>query len=123
MSTAILTAASPLRLPEACLEHVKGARFHRKLDVLHIVEVILEVSGQVLQLFVNIRHLVLQGVDALGSPDPRHQILALGHGQVLSEEAPGAGARVPAEDYASARHFIVVAHHHGLDDRGGAYVR
>ena len=107
----------------AGLEHEELARLHRELHVLHVVEVVLQVPGEVLQLIVDLGHLVLQGIDTLRSPDTRHQVLALGHGQVLAEKAPGPGARVPAEDHTCAGHFIPVAHDHRLDDGRCADVR
>ena len=76
-------------LAGASLEHKEVAGLDGELDILHVVEMLFEVSGEALQFLIDVGHLAFKGVDALWGPDARHQILALGHGQIFSERGPG----------------------------------
>ena len=54
-STAILTAAAPVRLRVARLQHVQLAALDRELDVLHVLVVLLERVGDLDELLVDAR--------------------------------------------------------------------
>ena len=50
MSIAILTMAAPVRLPLRRLEHPQLAVLDRELDVLHVLEVLLQVVLDLIEL-------------------------------------------------------------------------
>ena len=102
-------------LAHAALQHVELAVLDRELDVQHVRVVLLQPLVDPLQLGVHLGHGLLELADGLGRADARHHVLALGVHQVLAEEPPLAGARVPGEGHARPRVVAHVAEDHGLD--------
>ena len=52
-------------LADTALEHPELAFLNRELDVLHIVEVVLEMCADLVQFLVNLRHCGLEGLEVL----------------------------------------------------------
>ena len=50
---------------DTALEHPEMSLLDRELDVLHVVEVLLEVEADGIQLLVNLRHGLLEGIQVL----------------------------------------------------------
>ena len=77
MSTAILTAAGRGALPVARLEHVQLVLLDGELEVLHVPVMLLELRGDLAQLLVDLRDLLLQVADRVRGPDAGDDVFAL----------------------------------------------
>ena len=128
-------------LAVAALEHPQLAVLNRELDVLHVLEVLLQVALNLVQLLVNRRHdlferrvfraaLLLGDVlghgpalrafdgDLLRGADAGHDVLALRVDQVLAVEEVFTRRGVAREGYARRRVGAHVAEYHGLHGNG-----
>ena len=118
----------------AGLQHVEAAGFHRELDVLHVLVVMLELGGDVAQLLVDFRHRVLERLvagaerggafarDRRRSADARDHVFALRVDQVFAVEDRLPVRRVAREGNAGRRCLAEIAEHHGLHVDGSAPV-
>src|SRR5205807_5266455 len=97
--------AGPLAV--ACLQHPEPALLDGELDVLDVAVVLLQFIADVVKLFVDLGHLLLEFGDLLGRADAGDDVFALGVNQVLAVEDLFARGRVAREGDAGAR---VVAH-------------
>ena len=128
-------------LAVAALEHPEFAVLNREFDVLHVLEVLLQVALNFVQLLVNRRHdlferrvfraaLLLGDVlghgpalrafdgDLLRGADAGHDVLALRVDQVLAVEEVFTRRGVAREGYARRRVGAHVAEYHGLHGNG-----
>ena len=128
-------------LAVAALEHPELAVLDRELDVLHVLEVLLEVVLNLVQLLVDRgHHLLERGVfrgalrlrnvlrlgpalrafdrDLLRGADAGHDVLSLRIDQVLSVEDVLARRGVARESHARGRVLTHVAEDHGLHRNG-----
>src|SRR5207253_3245644 len=69
------------------LQEVELALLHGELDVLHVLVVALETSGDFEDLVVDLRHPLMQGLDRQRRADARDDVLTLRVGQELGVEA------------------------------------
>ena len=114
-------------LADTALQHPQLAFLDGELDVLHVLEVLLEVETDVVQLLVHFRHGGLEGSEvlvllALGGlvqgvrgADARDHVLALGVDQPFAVELVVTVGRVAGEGHAGGGGVAHVAEHHGLD--------
>ena len=98
MSTAILTAAAPVRLPVRVWSMYSLPRSIGELHVLHVFVVLLELLGDAVELVVDLGHIALHLGDRLRRADAGDHVLALRVDQVLAVElfSPVDGSRVKA---------------------------
>jgi len=106
-------------LGRAGLEHVELAALDREFEVLDVAVVGLELLADPLELVVDRGHVLSHLGDLRRSPDARHDVLALGVGQVLAVQHALAGVGVAGEGDARARVVTHVAedHRHDVDGR------
>ena len=102
-------------LARARLQEVQDAFLNRKLQILNVGVVTLELAADGEQLFVQLGHLLGQLLDRLRRADAGHHVLALGVGQILAVEHVLARGRVACEAHACGAVVAHVAEHHGLD--------
>ena len=119
ISTAIRTAAVPVRLPRSRLEHVQRAVLDRELDVLHLLVMRLELLADLAATACRPWASLLELADRLGRADAGDDVFALGIDQVVAEELVCARVRVARERDAGARVVARVAEDHRLDVDGG----
>ena len=112
--------------PAAGLQHVEPPGFHRELDILHVLVVMLELGGDIAQLLVDLRHRVFERLVARAQrrralarnrrrrADARHHVLALRIDQVFAIEDRRAVRRVARERHARRRSLAQVPEHHRL---------
>ena len=104
------------------LEHVELAALDRELEVLHVPVVTLELLADAQELPVDRGHVRLHLADLRRGPDTGDDVLALGVGQVLTEEDLLAGVRVSGEGDTGPGVVAHVAEHHRHDVHGRAQV-
>ena len=102
-------------LGAAGLEHVELAALDRELEVLDVAVVLLELLADPHELAVDGGHVGLHLADLGGRPDARHDVLALGVGEVLAVQDLLARVRVAGEGDAGPRVVAHVAEDHGHD--------
>ena len=114
-------------LADTALQHPQLAFLDGELDVLHVLEVLLEVETDVVQLLVHFRHGGLEGgevlvllalgglVQGVRGADTRDHVLALGVDQPFAVELVVTVGRVAGEGHAGGGGVAHVAEHHGLD--------
>ena len=125
----------------AALEHPQLAVLDRELDVLHVLEILLQVVLDLIEFLVNHRHdLFERGVfraavflgdvlcgrpalrpfegDLLRGADAGHDVLALGVDEVFAVEEVFTRRGVAREGYARRRVAAHVAEYHGLYGHG-----
>ncbi len=119
---------------DAALQHPELLVFDRELNVLHIMIVLLELLLDAVELFVNGRHGLLEGlhvlvlfvlgglVQGVRGADARDHVFALGVDQPFTVELVFAGGGVAGESDAGGGSFAHVAEDHGLHVDGGAPV-
>ena len=70
----------------ARLQHVQAPAFDRKLDILHVVEVLLQFLARLTQLLIRLRAQLSHLREGGGVPRPRDDILTLCVGEILPKE-------------------------------------
>ncbi len=104
------------------LQHEELATLDGVLHVLHITIVIFQGLGDLHELVIHFRHLLMQLRDGLRSTDASHNVLALSVQQVLAIQLLFASGGVTGEGNAGAGSFAHVAEDHGLHIHGSAPV-
>ena len=97
------------------LQNVKTLLFHRKLEVLHVLEMALQKGADPHQFLVRRRHFSYQIVDRVRRAHSRHNVFALSVDQILAVEYLFAGRRVARKGNTRRARFSHVAEHHCLD--------
>ena len=112
--------AGPLRSPR--LQHVELIVLERELDVLHVLEVILELRGEPLQVAVDLGEPPFGAFhlrDRLRCARPGDDVFALRVGEVVAIQHALPRAAITRERDAGAAIVSHVAVHHGHDVHGG----
>ena len=111
-------------LTDTALEHIELAILDGELDVLHIVEVVLKKYANVVELLVNLRHCLLQGLEVLvmvclgglvqrvRCADTCNYILALGVDEPLSVELVVTDGRVAGESNSGSGGVAHISEYH-----------
>ena len=107
-------------LAVAGLQHVELAVFNGELHILHVAIVLLEAMRDVVELRVNLGHIVGELGDVAGGADAGNDVLALRVDQVFAEQLLLAGGGVAGERNAGAGLLIEVAEYHRLNVDGSA---
>ena len=111
-------------LAVAGLQHPQLAVLDGELDVLHVAVVLLKLLGDVGELSIGLRHLLLELSDLLGVADARNHILTLSVGQVVALDLRIAGIAAAGHRHAGGGVVAHVAEDHGDDvDRRPEVVR
>ncbi len=122
MSTAIFSAAAPVRLPTRGLQHPELALLDRELGVAHVAVVALEAGEDVEQLAVDLREVPLQRVEVLGVADAGDDVLALSVDEEVAVRLVLTGRGIAGEPHSGAGVVVAVAEHHRLHVDGRAEV-
>ncbi len=104
------------------LQHEELATLDGVLHILHITIVIFQGLGDLHELVIHFRHLLMQLRDGLRRTDASHNVLALCVQQVLAVQLLLAGGGVTGEGNAGAGSLAHVAEDHGLHVNGSAPV-
>src|SRR5207245_11397753 len=98
------------------LQEVELALLHGELDVLHVLVVALETSGDFEDLVVDLRHPLMQGLDRQRRADARDDVLTLRVGQELGVEARLARPGIAREADAGAGGLAEIPEDHGRSE-------
>ena len=102
------------------LQHEQLAVLDGELHILHVAEVVLQAAGDLDELSVDLRHLVLQLADGRRSTDTGNDVLALSVDQVLAHQLLGAGGGVTGKGNAGTGVHAGVTEGHLLHVDSGA---
>ena len=106
--------SGPLRAPR--LQHVELAVLERELDILHVLEVLLELGREAVELAIDLgQFAALHFLNGLGRACTGDHVLALRVGQHVTIQHVLAGAAVPRERHTRAAVVTHVAIHHRDD--------
>ena len=94
------------------MQHVELPALDRKLEILHVAVVPLELSGDIHELTVHLGLRALEIGDLLGRTNPRHHVLALRVAQILAVQFVSSGIRIARERHARSRVVAQVSEHH-----------
>ncbi len=117
-----LHSSLPAPLARPGLQDVQSARFNSELNVLHVVEMTLQITRNAFKFSVDLRHRRTQLFNWRRRPAARDQILTLGPADVLSEQVRLSRAGVAGEHHPCSRPVIPVSHDHRLHHSRSAYV-
>src|ERR1700694_440201 len=106
------------------LQHPELALLDGELQILNVAIVLLKALGVAFELFVDVRHQLLEGRDRLRGTDAGDDVFALGVRQVIAIEDFLTGVGIAREGHAGAGVVAHVAEDHGLHvDRGAQVMR
>ena len=100
------------------LKEVELALLDGELHILHIMEVVLQLSCQLHELLIDCGHGVLKCGNGLGCTNTCNDVLTLGIEQVLADNALGAGRGIAGEGNAGTGGLTLVTEYHGLHIHG-----